>query len=327
MSKSIITRLSLLLMALITISILSTPVTASGSEPDGQGPFVDTDGSQFEDPIAAIWADDVTAGCAAWRFCPDDPVTRGEMAAFLARALELADTGDADFVDTEDHTFSDDIDAIAAADITHGCTDERFCPEDAVTRAQMASFLARALDLAPAPPSSFEDIADPEHRPDIDSLAAAGITAGCSPTQFCPDRRVTRKEMAALLTRALDLPVPEDLPQIPDEVIEDYRDEADEEEESGSGGWRDLVEQYFPASDVDYALAVIECESGGDPNAYNPSSGASGLFQHLPQYWDERASAAGFAGASIFDPEVNIAASAWLVYDAADGGWHHWTCA
>jgi hypothetical protein len=86
--------------------------------------------------------------------------------------------------------------------------------------------------------------------------------------------------------------------------------------------WRALVAAYFAPGDVDRALTVIACESGGDPNAQNPRSGAAGLFQHIPRYWESRAAAVGLPGASIFDPVANVAAAAYLVY--ADGGWRHW---
>ena len=55
--------------------------------------------------------------------------------------------------------------------------------------------------------------------------------------------------------------------------------------------------QYFPAELVDEALVVIHCESVGDPLAYNPVSGASGLFQFIPSPWAWASEGAGFAGA------------------------------
>lgn len=83
-------------------------------------------------------------------FCPDDPVTRGQMAALLVRAFDYeSPTGTDRFVD-DDSIFEADIEALAAAGITLGCNppaNDRFCPADPVTRAQMASFLVRALDL------------------------------------------------------------------------------------------------------------------------------------------------------------------------------------
>lgn len=85
--------------------------------------------------------------------------------------------------------------------------------------------------------------------------------------------------------------------------------------------WRPLVERYFTPADTETALCLIWHESRGDPGAVNPSSGASGLFQHLPRFWDERSQAAGWSGASIFDPEANVAVAAWLRAD----GWQHWS--
>lgn len=90
----------------------------------------------------------------------------------------------------------------------------------------------------------------------------------------------------------------------------------------GAERWRPLVERYFRPDDVDRALAVIRCESGGDPRAANPHSSARGLFQHLARLWPKRAARAGRPGADIFDPDDNVAVAAWLVYHG--GGWSHW---
>lgn len=93
--------------------------------------------------------------------------------------------------------------------------------------------------------------------------------------------------------------------------------------------WRPIVASYFPSSRVDGALAVIRCESAGDPNAYNPYSGASGLFQFLPATWATVSPRAGFEGASVFDPQANIGTAAWMSnYYASRGSgpWAPWTC-
>ena len=86
--------------------------------------------------------------------------------------------------------------------------------------------------------------------------------------------------------------------------------------------WRPLVAAYFGPSEVERALRVIYCESSGDPGAKNPSSSASGLFQHLRRFWVERSAEAGLPGSDIFDPEANVAVAAWLVHHG--GGWSHW---
>ncbi len=72
------------------------------------------------------------------------------MAAFLVRALGLTNRGTADFVDDNDSIFETDIERLATAGITKGCNppiNDRYCPNDQVTRAQMAAFLVRALGL------------------------------------------------------------------------------------------------------------------------------------------------------------------------------------
>ncbi len=71
----------------------------------------------------------------------------------------------------------------------------------------MATFMVRALDLQPAQTAGFTDTGGSVHAANIDALAAVGITVGCSadPLRYCPDRSVTRAQMATFLYRALAL--------------------------------------------------------------------------------------------------------------------------
>jgi soluble lytic murein transglycosylase-like protein len=87
--------------------------------------------------------------------------------------------------------------------------------------------------------------------------------------------------------------------------------------------WRSLVEKYWAADRVDCVLGIIKKESRGDPRAYNSSSGAEGLMQHLSKYWKSRAGAAGFRDsnglyASPFSAEANIAAGAYIAGSGSD---------
>ena len=99
---------------------------------------------------------------------------------------------------------------------------------------------------------------------------------------------------------------------------------------SDASGWlsqvqvRALVAKYFTAEDVNQAVRVAWCESRFDPNSTNLRTGAVGLFQHLPKYWEERADNAGFPNADPTDPEASTAAAAWAVYDG--GGWDTFAC-
>ena len=69
------------------------------------------------------------------------------------------------------------------------------------------------------------------------------------------------------------------------------------------------------------ALCVAEAESGFDPRAVNPSTGAAGVFQFLPSTWESLSELAGRTGASVFDVRANVAVAAWTV---ARYGWHPW---
>ncbi len=109
---------------------------------------------------------------------------------------------------------------------------------------------------------------------------------------------------------------------------------------SGAGGgpwnhppsveqWRGLVQTFFPSNRVEEALRIIDCESNGDPDAYNPYSGASGLFQFLPSTWASTAPKAGYPSSSPFEPEANIASAAWLANRYQELGlyyWQAWSC-
>lgn len=127
-------------------------VRALNLPPGGDGRFVDTAGSIHADDIDALASAEITLGCnppANDRFCPTQPVTREQMASFLTRALELSPPDSSEFVDISSSVHREDIAALAAAGVTHGCNppdNTRFCPRDPVTRQQMASFLVRALD-------------------------------------------------------------------------------------------------------------------------------------------------------------------------------------
>ncbi len=164
-------------------------------------PFTDIDG--FENEIAWLYREGITGGCTSTRFCPTNSVTRGQMAAFLNRALGLPATG-SDFFDDDDGTaFEGDINRLAAAGITGGCATRRFCPGATVTREQMASFLARAFNLPGATSDYFGDDKASIHEGDINRLAQSGITGGCATGRYCPSSHVTREQMAAFLYRAL----------------------------------------------------------------------------------------------------------------------------
>ncbi len=192
----------------------SVPATATIAvvDYDVSDVFTDDDGSVFEADIEWIAAAGITKGCnppTNDRFCPNSDVTRGQMAAFLVRALGLTDRLDNPFVDDDGSVFETDIERLAAAGITKGCNppaNDQFCPTKRVTRGQMAAFLVRALAYSDDGGGDlFIDDDDNIFEADIDRLATAGVTKGCNPPandQYCPNDFVRRDQMAAFLHRA-----------------------------------------------------------------------------------------------------------------------------
>ena len=136
--------------------------------------FADVDASVWWAPHAERLAElGIVMGCNTepLQLCPDDPVDRGQMAAFLAQAFDLPPAGRAAFADVSaDHRFAEDIDRLAGARVTAGCQVDpaRYCPQRNVTRAQMSTFLARALGLVDLPPpiaTVYEPAQDPTPLP------------------------------------------------------------------------------------------------------------------------------------------------------------------
>jgi hypothetical protein len=181
-----------------------------------RGVFRDDDNSVFEQPIDWLALSGITHGCnppVNDRFCPDAYVTRGQMAAFLHRALGdvLTPSEPVQFVDDDGSTFEADIEWLGSTGVTRGCNppvNDRYCPSDNVTRGQMAAFLVRAFGYTDDGGGNlFIDDDGTTFETDIDKLATAEVTYGCNPpanTEYCPNGFVTRGQMAAFLQRALD---------------------------------------------------------------------------------------------------------------------------
>lgn len=171
----------------------------------------------ISDAVTLLRENKITLGCSATPalFCPEAPTNRGQMAAFLIRAIlrteNFSYSSTPYFSDVPPtHSFFPHIQKLRELNITAGCTAATYCPETPVTRAQMAAFLVRAkLNLQPgqsfsypAPPFFVDAPRTDSFYPFIQKLREMGITNGCSSIQYCGDQTVTRGQMAVFLTRA-----------------------------------------------------------------------------------------------------------------------------
>lgn len=173
------------------------------------GAFPDDDGSVHEPAIDALFKAGIAQGRTDGTFGPNDDVTRGQTAAFVNRALNLPVPSMDFFPDDNGSIFEDDINALAAAGIIQGKADGTFGPNDRLTRAQMASVIARAFNLPAASADYFTDDGGSVHEDAINSLAEAGIAQGVGGGLFAPNDTVTRGQVSSFLARALGfVPLP-----------------------------------------------------------------------------------------------------------------------
>lgn len=221
------TQLSLFLIPLLLISFTNVPMDGQPANVNGQATLV----SSFTDVpsdhwalqfIEALYYSNITGGCATnpLRYCPEDPVTRGQMAVFLERGIHGSTFSPSTsvpftFNDISGHWAAYWIEALRTDGITAGCTPESYCPDSPVTRAQMAVFLLKSKHGAGyVPPSvgidtGFTDVSVSHWAAAwIKQLAAEGITGGCGSGIYCPETSVTRAQMAVFLVRTFNLPFP-----------------------------------------------------------------------------------------------------------------------
>jgi hypothetical protein len=184
-------------------SLLAGPFNpAASASATTSDPFTDIADSKFRTDILWIHAEGITSGCSETKYCPKGLVLRDQMATFLRRAMSLSSASKNYFGDTWGNKHQDSINRAAEAGLTYGCGATRYCPSGTVTRAQMASFLSRALNLPRASRDYFWDDNGNRHEDAINRVAAAGITVGCDTGRYCPNGLVTREQMAAFLRRA-----------------------------------------------------------------------------------------------------------------------------
>ena len=212
--------------------------------------FTDVPTSQiFYKKIETIFHAGITTGCSPTLYCPSQNVSRSQMAIFLAKAIagsaaaipvsgvvgstpyNCVAGGSSAFTDvlpTDD--FCRHVHYLAVQNVTLGCGASMYCPNDLVTRLQMASFVAKAM-VAPgggpavpltygpdpvtglsyscdtgSPNTHFTDVpATDQFCKHVHFLWAKGVVTGCTGTTYCPDSDVARDEMAKFLGNAFQL--------------------------------------------------------------------------------------------------------------------------
>ena len=200
--------------------VVTTPDGTTGTLIKGWvSDFLDVpQGHIFHDFVVTLVSNGITVGVGGGNYGVDQGTKRQQMAVFLLKSkyglcyVPPACTGT--FPDVPcPSLFADWIEALAAEGITTGCGGGLFCPNNLVTRRQMAVFLLKSKYgssyLPPACTGVFDDVACPG-APAVDfieQLAAEQITGGCStmPPLYCPDNSSTRGQMAVFITKTFNL--------------------------------------------------------------------------------------------------------------------------
>ena len=166
--------------------------------------------------IENLFHSGATGGCGGGLYCPSGTVTRAQMAVFLLKGkfgnshVPPPATGLV-FTDVQPGDFAADwIEELAGLGITGGCGGGNYCPNNPVTRAQMAVFLLKAEHGAayvpPACVGIFGDVpCTSPFAPWVEQLFDEGITAGCGGGNYCPDDPNIRGQMAVFLVKVYGL--------------------------------------------------------------------------------------------------------------------------
>ena len=188
-------------------------VAACESDPgDATTTFTDVAATSFAyNDVACISRLGITTGTSATTYSPEELVTRAQMASFLARLYgklngAAAPVAATPFTDVAEDSFAhDDVGRIYGLKITTGTSATTYSPTDPVTRAQMASFLARLFErlngaAAPVVATPFTDVAEDSFaHDDVGRIYGLKITTGTSATTYSPEELVTREQMAKFL--------------------------------------------------------------------------------------------------------------------------------
>jgi len=233
LNRRCVTRATVATLAAVTLFVL---IALPGAAQQGcftpyAFPPLKGDGTHYTDKpaflpflpyIHAVGEAGIMTGCSATAFCPEDPVTREDMAVWLEqaspvngwpRSIVFGDVPQSYCMECWVGDLVDDW-------ITAGCGNDNYCPFNLVTRAQMAVFLLKAKwnedESTPNhlgefkvydpgevtdPDAQFADIVGSPFAPWIKRLAYCGITAGCGDNNFCPESPVSRGQMAVFLEK------------------------------------------------------------------------------------------------------------------------------
>jgi hypothetical protein len=217
------------------------------------------------DYVYAMYNNNIMPACGSGGFCPDQNITRADMAVFILKTMGIEPAASCAglFADVNASTVGTEtckyIEKFSTLGITAGCGGANYCPNDYLTRAQMAVFFAKALNAQPGAclGSFFGDVNSTVMTAGfcsyIEKFKDLNITAGCGSGNFCPDVNVSRAQMSVFLTKAFDIFfVPRNMLMVG-------------KTGTGSGSVKSEISGVVPAS-TPKVCSQDECPEAYDPN-------------------------------------------------------------
>ena len=304
-------RLAAIVMGTAVLTAASISSAAAQS-----GPYSDVpDDAYYTTPVVELDKAGVFDGtlCQPGEFCPKEPIDRKTMAVWTVRILDGQDPAEGTVSRFDDVDcclppfYPPFIERLAELGITRGCGDgSGFCPNQNTTRAHMAAFLSRAFNLSDGPDPGFSDVpVDAWYAEDAARLAASGISRGCGDgTMFCPDRILTRAEMATFLYRAIP-------PNGPPSSVIARPGVVDEGPGFVSASQTDLK---------DFEISVYYC---GDDSSYNLSSRVAELNSLVNDFFIRESG--GVSNVRFLDgPNGALITGLGVQWDASTTTLRHW---
>ena len=264
----------LLVTAVVAVSFLApTPASAAAF-------FEDTTGTTYDGAVRALAEEGVVQGCAEGQFCPGYLLTRGHLATMVADAAGVPASETDHFVDDDGDFHEQNLNALAAAGYVSGCADGEACPNERITRAEVAAIVAEAFALPPTEQRFFSDTTG-VHADAIARVAAAGISTGCGAdlTSYCPEDPLPRWQAAVLIARAMDLVPRAEVMTLEQREAEQAAIEAERQRQAELLAAKEAEAERYAVWD-----RLAQCESGGNWQI-NTGNGYYGGLQFSLSSW------------------------------------------
>jgi hypothetical protein len=170
--------------------------------------LTDIAGHWAEANIMALVEKGAIAGYPDQTFRPNSNITRAEFATVLVKAFQLEAKEGRVFADTATHWAKDAIATAGAYGIIKGYSDDKFGPNDNITREQMAVMIAKAVNLTigeQAPVFSDSAKISDWAKDAVAAAAEAEIIKGYPDGSFRPQGPATRAEAVTVIVKALEI--------------------------------------------------------------------------------------------------------------------------